>query len=172
MLPNTCLSKINQTKTLCPLNYAVSFLYVNKEVYLQVPFIHTYFVDIPFNRAIQSQKAGRSGLIYCNLIFNNLYHSFISVTGNPNFNMQRTTFTIFGFTQTYTPFPMIEHISNNAKGIQFKYVVVFTLTSLLQDVWQHLDQEEWNSVKYFKEQLLLHHFMGWNNNNYSTSNIT
>lgn len=60
---------------------------------------------------------------------------------------------------------MIEHISNNAKRIQFKYVVVFTLPSLLQDAWQHLDQEEWNSVKYFKEQLLLHHFMGWNNNN-------
>lgn len=49
----------------------------------------------------------------------------ITVTGNANFNMQRTSFTFFGFTQPYTALPVIEDASNNAKGFTSRILWFF-----------------------------------------------
>ncbi|XP_015776962.1 PREDICTED: uncharacterized protein LOC107354970 [Acropora digitifera] len=79
-----------------------------------------------------------------------------TVTGNANFNMQRTTFTLFGFSQPFTAFPVIEDISNNAKGFTSRMLWFFPRPVFCKMRDNILDQEESNNVEHFKEQLDLY----------------
>ena len=72
---------------------------------------------------------------------------------NANFNMQRTTFTLFGFTQPFTAFPVIEDISNNAKGFTSRMLWFLPRPVFCKMRDNILDQEESNNVEHFKEQL-------------------
>lgn len=77
----------------------------------------------------------------------------ITVTGNANFNMQRTSFTFFGFTQPYTALPVIEDASNNAKGFTSRILWFFPepVFSKMRD--SILTPSECDVVESFKENL-------------------
>ena len=47
------------------------------------------------------------------------------VTGNANFNMEQTTFTLLGFTQPHTAMPIIQDTQNNAKGFTSRFLWFF-----------------------------------------------
>jgi len=50
---------------------------------------------------------------------------FSTVTGNANFCMAQTSFTMFGFTQPQTALPIIEDAQNNAKGFTSRILWFF-----------------------------------------------
>ena len=50
---------------------------------------------------------------------------FSTVTGNANFRMAQTSFTMFGFTQPQTALPIIEDAQNNAKGFTSRILWFF-----------------------------------------------
>lgn len=67
--------------------------------------------------------------------------------------MQRTSFTLFGFTQPYTAFPVIEDISNNAKGFTSRMLWFFPRPVFCKMRENILDEDESDAVEDFKEQL-------------------
>jgi hypothetical protein len=75
------------------------------------------------------------------------------VTGNANFHMQRTSFTMMGFTQPHTAMPVIEDKANNAKGFTSRLLWYFPepMFSKLRDTI--LTKEEQQSSQHFKEEL-------------------
>ena len=50
---------------------------------------------------------------------------FSTVTGNANFRMAQTSFTMLGFTQPQTALPIIEDAQNNAKGFTSRILWFF-----------------------------------------------
>ena len=81
------------------------------------------------------------------------YTFIVAVTGNANFNMHRTTFTMFGFTQPFTALPVIEDVSNNAKGFTSRILWFFPEPVFCKMKQNILDEEECQIVDTFKSQL-------------------
>ncbi|KAJ7386734.1 hypothetical protein OS493_006747 [Desmophyllum pertusum] len=50
---------------------------------------------------------------------------YISVTGNANFRMTQTTFTMVGFTQPQAALPVIQDQQNNSKGFTSRFLWLF-----------------------------------------------
>ena len=74
------------------------------------------------------------------------------VTGNANFHMAQTTFTLLGFTQPQTAMPIIEDSQNNAKGFTFRLLWYFpAVFCKMQDTV--LTDEEKIQVTRFKGEL-------------------
>ncbi len=75
------------------------------------------------------------------------------VTGNANFNMSQTTFTMFGFTQPQTAMPIIENAQNNSKGFTSRLLWYFPKPIFSRMEETMLSQEEKESVKIFRQKL-------------------
>ena len=76
-----------------------------------------------------------------------------TVSGNANFRMTQTTFTMVGFTQPQAALPIIEDIQNNAKGFTSRILWIFPepVFCRMKDSW--LTPEESERVNEFQEQL-------------------
>ena len=75
------------------------------------------------------------------------------VTGNANFNMAQTSFTLLGFTQPQTAMPIIEDTQNNAKGFTSRFLWFFPepVFCRMQDTL--LNDGETSEVEAFKNEL-------------------
>lgn len=75
------------------------------------------------------------------------------VTGNANFRMTQTSFTMFGFTQPQTALPIIEDVQNNAKGFTSRILWFFPepVYCKMQDT--RLTAEENSTVETFQNEL-------------------
>lgn len=77
----------------------------------------------------------------------------LTVTGNANFQMTQTTFTMVGFTQPQAALPIIEDIQNNAKGFTSRILWIFPepVFCTLKD--SKLTEDEKEGANEFSEQL-------------------
>lgn len=75
------------------------------------------------------------------------------VTGNPNYRMTQTSFTLMGFTQPQTALPIIEDAQNNAKGFTSRLLWFFPKPVFCSLKDTNLTPEESVQVKDFKCKL-------------------
>ncbi|XP_044169844.1 uncharacterized protein LOC122953907 [Acropora millepora] len=77
-----------------------------------------------------------------------------TITGNANFRMNQTSFTMLGFTQPQTAMPVIEDTQNNAKGFTSRILWFFAqpIFCCMQDT--HLTAEETTTLQTFREELV------------------
>lgn len=78
---------------------------------------------------------------------------FISVTGNANFNMSQTSFTLLGFTQPHAAMPIIEDLQNNAKGFTSRILWYFPTPVFCKMRHSILTHRETQEVESFSEKL-------------------
>ena len=75
------------------------------------------------------------------------------ITGNANFHMAQTTFTLLGFTQPQTAMPIIEDSQNNAKGFTSRLLWYFPKPVFCKMQDTVLTDEEKIQVTRFKGEL-------------------
>ena len=85
------------------------------------------------------------------LINTNLFT--FSVTGNANFRMNQTSFTMLGFTQPQTAMPIIEDTQNNAKGFTSRILWFFAQPVFCRMQDTRLTAEETTTLQTFREEL-------------------
>jgi hypothetical protein len=81
------------------------------------------------------------------------------VTGNANFNMEQTTFTLVGFTQPHTAMPIIQDTQNNAKGFTSRFLWFFPEPVYCRMRDTVLTEEESSQITDFKNKLGLSHLL-------------
>ena len=82
------------------------------------------------------------------------FHQFCLVTGNANFRMAQTTFTLVGFTQPHTALPIIQDAqNNNAKGITSRLLWFFPKPVFCKISETMLSEDKANELHTFKRQL-------------------
>jgi hypothetical protein len=87
-----------------------------------------------------------------------VYHfKFYIVTGNANFNMAQTSFTLLGFTQPHTAMPIIEDTQNNAKGFTSRFLWFFPEPVFCRMRDTVLTDEETSKVVAFKKEIGRYH---------------
>ena len=77
---------------------------------------------------------------------------FYTVTGNANFNMEQTTFTLLGFTQPHTAMPII-HDTQNAKGFTSRFLWFFPQPVYCRMKDTVLTEDETAEILKFKDEL-------------------
>ena len=75
------------------------------------------------------------------------------VTGNANFRMQQTSFTLLGFTQPHTAMPIIEDLHNNAKGFTSRLLWYFSKPVFCKFRETILEDDEHDDIEKFEENL-------------------
>ncbi len=78
---------------------------------------------------------------------------FYTVTGNANFNMEQTTFTLLGFTQPHTAMPIIHDTQNNAKGFTSRFLWFFPQPVYCRMKDTVLTEDETAEILKFKDEL-------------------
>ena len=81
------------------------------------------------------------------------------VTGNANFNMEQTTFTLVGFTQPHTAMPIIQDTQNNAKGFTSRFLWFFPEPVYCRMRDTVLTEEESSQITDFKKKLGSSHLL-------------
>lgn len=81
-----------------------------------------------------------------------------TVTGNANFTMSRTSFSLFGMTQPYAAMPVIQDQSNNAKGFTSRILWFFPEPVFAKFEETMLTTEEKDVALKFKEDLGINTF--------------
>lgn len=76
-----------------------------------------------------------------------------SVTGNANYRMTQTSFTLMGFTQPQSALPIIEDAQNNAKGFTSRILWFFPKPVFCSLKDTALNPEETAEVKAFRNKL-------------------
>ena len=98
-----------------------------------------------------------SGIFTLARAYSCLGDNFVSpsylVTGNANFHMTQTTFTLLGFTQPQTAMPIIEDKQNNAKGFTSRLLWYFPRPVFCKMQDTVLTDEEKLQVTHFKDEL-------------------
>lgn len=104
-------------------------------------------------------KKGRKLILFFTRIFHlqvnkfNVMYFCTLVTGNPNYRMTQTSFTLMGFTQQQTALPIIEDAQNNAKGFTSRLLWFFPKPVFCSLKDTNLTPEESVQVKDFKCKL-------------------
>ena len=78
---------------------------------------------------------------------------FIAVTGNANYRMNQTSFTLLGFTQPETALPIIQDDQNNSKGFTSRLLWYFPKPVFCKLKDTVLSLEESTTIKRFKREL-------------------
>ena len=81
------------------------------------------------------------------------FHQFCLVTGNANFRMAQTTFTLVGFTQPQTALPIIQDAQNHAKGFTSRLLWFFPKPVFCKISETMLSEDEADELHTFKRQL-------------------
>lgn len=76
-----------------------------------------------------------------------------TVTGNANFKMNQTSFTLVGFTQPQAALPIIEDLQNNAKGFTSRLLWWFPTPVFCKMRDTMLQETETEKVRTFSQQL-------------------
>ena len=118
-----------------------------------LPFIFVYnwlskcFCNICCSRLFKSEFKSETINLFTVIWYSNL------VTGNANYRMTQTSFTLMGFTQPQTALTIIEDAQNNEKGFTSRLLWFFPkpVFCCLKDT--ELTPEESAQVRKFKDQL-------------------
>ena len=78
---------------------------------------------------------------------------FSTVTGNANFKMNQTSFTLVGFTQPQAALPIIEDLQKNAEGFTSQLLWWFPTPIFCKFTDTMLQETETEKVKTFSQQL-------------------
>ena len=82
-----------------------------------------------------------------------LIDCIVLVTGNANYRMTQTSFTMVGFTQPQAALPIIEDAQNNAKGFTSRILWFFPEPIFSRLKESMLSEEEVQQVRDCKQQL-------------------
>ena len=77
----------------------------------------------------------------------------MTVTGNANFKMTQTSFTLVGFTQPQSALPIIEDLQNNAKGFTSRLLWWFPKPVFCKMRDTMLDEMDSEEVRIFMPHL-------------------
>ncbi|KXJ21109.1 hypothetical protein AC249_AIPGENE27735 [Exaiptasia diaphana] len=77
-----------------------------------------------------------------------------TLTGNANFNMNRTSLALLGFTQPHTALPIIQDISNNVKGFTSRILWFFPKPIYTKYEDSKLKKEEIQEIDVLKRELV------------------
>ncbi len=128
--------------------------------YLQSGAIFTcfYYPSRELSTYFKRPFMGR-GTLNCGHAWNlqSLSFKFYIVTGNANFNMAQTSFTLLGFMQLHTAMPIIEDTQNNAKGFTSRFLWFFPEPVFCQVRDTVLTDEETSKVVAFKKEIGRYH---------------
>ena len=87
------------------------------------------------------------------LLYMLLFLFFSTVTGNANFKMNQTSFTLVGFTQPQAALPIIEDLQKNAEGFTSQLLWWFPTPVFCKFTDTMLQETETEKVKTFSQQL-------------------
>ena len=90
-------------------------------------FFITCFIVLPTSMILHMYITFEDTKINFSILKPNLHYNFLflTVTGNANFDMNQTSFTLLGFTQPHSALPILQDVDSNAKGFTSRMLWYF-----------------------------------------------